>query len=73
MTVQDFSGSELAIGDEVVFISAPLTLQRGLITNFVQASKVLTLVEIVVTLSDGKTHTMQVAPFVCAKLGMPQN
>ena len=66
MSVVDFQGNQLGIGDEVVFISAPNTLQKGLITGFKPISKVLTVVEIVVTTPKGGNHALTAAPFVCA-------
>jgi hypothetical protein len=68
MTVRDFAGREMAIGDDVVFITAPNTLQSGIVTGFTQISKVLTVVEIVVTLPDGATCTLKAIPSVCALL-----
>lgn len=66
-SISDCEGTPLSIGDAVVFISAPNTLQKGLVTGFKQLSRILTVVEIVVT-HNGTSHTMTAVPFVCAKL-----
>jgi hypothetical protein len=67
-SVSDFEGKPLSMGDSVVFISAPNTLQKGIVTGFKQLSKILTVVEIVVTLDNGTSHSLTAAPFVCARL-----
>lgn len=67
MRTVDFQGNELTIGDTVIFISGPNSLNKGLITGFKQLSRILTVVEIVVTLDNGTNHTLTAAPFVCAK------
>jgi hypothetical protein len=67
MTIVDFQGLELVIGDTVIFISGPNSLNKGLVTGFKQLSKVLTVIEIVLT-HNGNSHTMTAVPFVCAKV-----
>jgi hypothetical protein len=63
MAICDFEGKELSIGDEVVFISSPHMLNRGMVTGFKQLNTKLTVVQLVV----GQA-TITVAPFLCAKL-----
>lgn len=65
MLVVDFQGQELSIGDEIAFISAPQSLNKGTITGFSQRGQGPVLVELVT----GETsYTMKAASFVCAKL-----
>ncbi len=59
----DFEGKELSIGDDVVFISSPNMLNRGMVTGFKVVSRSLTVVQLVV----GEA-TITVAPFLCARL-----
>lgn len=66
-SISDFAGHELSPGSQVVFISAPNTLQKGHVTGLRQVNKNLTVVEVVVD-QNGKTHTLTAAPFVCARL-----
>lgn len=67
MSIVDFQGNALSIGDTVIFLSGPNSLNKGLITGFKPLSKILTVIEIVVTHS-GTTHTLTAVPFVCAKV-----
>lgn len=68
MTTVDFQGHELTIGDTVIFISGPNSLNKGILTRFKPLSRGLTVVEIVVTLDNGTSHSLTAAPFVCAKM-----
>lgn len=65
MSTVDFQGQELSIGDEIVFISAPHSLNKGTITGFSQRGQGPVLVELVA----GETsYPMKAASFLCAKL-----
>ncbi|MDK2744316.1 MAG: hypothetical protein NDI90_15520 [Nitrospira sp. BO4] len=66
-SVLDAFNQELTIGDEVVCITSPTTLQRGVITGVSKNNRFLTTVEIVVDRQDKQTATLKVASFMCAK------
>lgn len=67
MLVSDFERTPLGIGDEVVFISGPNTLNKGMITGVKVISSRLTVVEIAVSQGE-TTHTVTAAPFLCCRL-----
>lgn len=65
-SVVDFEGVPLSLGDEVVCLTGPNSIQKGTVTGF-KNLKLGDSVQVVITRSDGQTHTLEVASFLCAK------
>lgn len=63
---RDFEGTDLALGDEVIFTSAPSFLQRGTITGFSKIGGGLMVCEIVT--ETHKRYVHRVGGSLCAKV-----
>ena len=67
MVCKDFDGRELSIGEDVAVCTAPMHLQRGIITD-IRPDRWGPTLQVVITQQDGQTVTVSAQPFVVAAL-----
>lgn len=65
MNAQDFQGTEISIGDSVIFILNPHQLSKGTVTGLRRVNRNLTIVDVV---TDHSSLVVNTLPSLCYRL-----